>query len=61
MIGSGRARLARGLRRSIVRALMRARRRYRALSADVQEQAARAFREFSLQCRRWLAALRALG
>jgi hypothetical protein len=61
VIGSGRARLARGMRRSIVRTLIRARRRHRALSADVQEQAARAFREFSLQCRLWLAALRALG
>ncbi len=58
---SGRARLARELRRTIVRVLIRVRRRYRALSGDVQEQAARAYREFSLQCRLWLADLRVLG
>jgi radical SAM superfamily enzyme YgiQ (UPF0313 family) len=57
----GRSRLARSLRRSIVRVLMRARRRYRALGADVQLQAARAFREFSRQCRLWLDRLRVLG
>ncbi len=54
----GRVRLARGVRRSIIRVLSRARRRYAELSADMQGQVARSYRDFLRQCRLWLAQLR---
>ncbi len=57
-ISGERARLAMALRRTIVRVLTRARRRYRALSADMQGQVAQGYRDFVRQCRLWLAQLR---
>lgn len=57
-VAGRRARLALGLRRSIIRALTRVRRRYRALSADMQAHVAQAYADFLRQCRLWLAQLR---
>ena len=57
MAGGG-VRLAREVRRSIIHALIRVRRRYRTLSEDMQGQVARAYRDFLRQCRLWLAELR---
>jgi radical SAM superfamily enzyme YgiQ (UPF0313 family) len=57
-VGRGRARLALGMRRSIIRALTRVRRRYRALSAEMRTQVEQAYEDFLRQCRLWLAQLR---